>query len=236
MLSAFGRAFRTPDLRRKLLFTLGIITIFRLGAFIPSPGVNYQNVQQCLSTGQTQGGIYQLVNLFSGGALLQVSIFALGIMPYISASIIFQLLASVYPPLEKLQKEGEAGRRKINEYTRYATVFICLAQSWFWIKALSTGLGSDARSFILPEFDTFYWHVIGTITMTAGTILLMWIGEQIDAYGIGNGISLLIMAHSCVLHPKLPHRGSGPPGALVEIAGVAPRSKRTFSSRGLCRK
>ena len=102
MLSAFGRAFRTPDLRRKLLFTLGIITIFRLGAFIPSPGVSYQNVQQCLQNGQTTGGIYQLVNLFSGGALLQVSIFALGIMPYITASIIVQLLRVVIPRFQQL--------------------------------------------------------------------------------------------------------------------------------------
>ena len=109
MLSAFGRAFRTPDLRRKLLFTLGIITIFRLGAFIPSPGVSYQNVQQCLQNGQTTGGIYQLVNLFSGGALLQVSIFALGIMPYITASIIVQLLRVVIPRFQQLYEEGASG-------------------------------------------------------------------------------------------------------------------------------
>jgi preprotein translocase subunit SecY len=124
------------------------------------------------------------------------TIFGLGIMPYISASIIFQLLGTVYPPLEKLQKEGEAGRKKINEYTRYATVFICLGQSFFWIRTLSAPdnmLGSGA-SLILADYNTLYFHIVCTITMTAGTILLMWIGEQIDEYGIGNGVSLLIMA------------------------------------------
>jgi preprotein translocase subunit SecY len=115
-------------------------------------------------------------------------------MPYISASIIFQLLGSVYPPLERLQKEGEAGRKKINEYTRYATVVICLAQSFFWIRALSGGAMFGGQGMILEYYDTWPCHIVATITMTAGTILLMWIGEQIDAFGIGNGISLLIMA------------------------------------------
>jgi preprotein translocase subunit SecY len=124
---------------------------------------------------------------------MNATIFGLGIMPYISASIIFQLLGSVYPPLERLQKEGEAGRRKINEYTRYATVLICLGQSYFWIRGLSAGFGGD-QSLIMPAYDWWLFHIVGTVTMTVGTILLMWIGEQIDAFGIGNGISLLIMA------------------------------------------
>ena len=144
MLSAFGRAFRTPDLRRKLLFTLGIITIFRLGAFIPSPGVNYQNVQQCLQNGQTSGGIYQLVNLFSGGALLQVSIFALGIMPYITASIIVQLLRVVIPRFQQLYEEGASGQSKLTQYTRYLTIALGLLNA--------TTLVSLARSGqLLPE-------------------------------------------------------------------------------------
>ena len=115
-------------------------------------------------------------------------------MPYISASIIFQLLGSVYPPLEQLQKEGEAGRRKINEYTRYATVLICLGQSYFWIRGLGSGGMVGGSSVLLEGYDTFWMHLVGTVVMTAGTVLLMWIGEQIDTYGIGNGISLLIMA------------------------------------------
>ena len=122
-----------------------------------------------------------------------MTIFGLGIMPYISASIIFQLLGTVYPPLEKLQKEGEAGRKKINEWTRYATVVICFVQSYFWIVVLSGGQGGDDR-IILPDFDNLYMKLICTITMTAGSVLLMWIGEQIDEYGLGNGVSLLIMA------------------------------------------
>jgi preprotein translocase subunit SecY len=131
--------------------------------------------------------------LFSASRVGNATIFGLGIMPYISASIIFQLLGQVYPPLEALQKEGESGRKKINEYTRYATVVICLGQSFFWIRALSSGglLGSNV---ILDSWDTWYWHAVGALWMTTGTVVLMWIGEQIDAYGLGNGISLLIMA------------------------------------------
>ena len=137
------------------------------------------------------------VAIFSASQISQATIFGLGIMPYISASIIFQLLASVYPPLEKLQKEGESGRKKINEYTRYATVLLCLGQSWFYVGTL------QRNSFVNPEFLmtlpatsglTFGWQLTAVLTMTAGTIFLMWLGEQIDEYGIGNGISLLIMA------------------------------------------
>jgi preprotein translocase subunit SecY len=140
------------------------------------------------------GSLIQMVSLFSASNIGNSTIFGLGIMPYISASIIFQLLGSVYPPLEKLQKEGEAGRRKINEYTRYATVLICLVQSYFWIKAISGGFGQAGGGWILQEYDTFAFHMVCTVVMTTGTLFLMWIGEQVDAYGIGNGISLLIMA------------------------------------------
>ena len=156
MLSAFGRAFRTPDLRRKLLVTLGIITIFRLGAFIPSPGVNYQNVQQCLQNGQTAEGLYQLVNLFSGGALLQVSIFALGIMPYITASIIVQLLRVVIPRFQQLYEEGASGQSKLTQYTRYLTIALGLLNATTLVSLARSGIvttasAGDHRHIFSPE-------------------------------------------------------------------------------------
>ena len=137
MLSAFARAFRTPDLRRKLLFTIAIMAIFRVGSFIPTPGVDYANVQQCIDT-QGQNNLLGMVNLFSGGALLQLSIFALGIMPYITASIILQLLVVVIPRLETLKKEGQAGQTKITQYTRYLTLALAVLQA--------TGIVALARS------------------------------------------------------------------------------------------
>ena len=176
MLSAFGRAFRTPDLRRKLLFTLGIITIFRLGAFIPSPGVNYQNVQQCLQNGQTSGGIYQLVNLFSGGALLQVSVFALGIMPYITASIIVQLLRVVIPRFQQLYEEGAAGQSKLTQYTRYLTIALGVLQSTTLITvARSNQLFPDCNAPLIAD-ESWYAILLMVVTMTAGTGLIMWMG------------------------------------------------------------
>lgn len=126
MLSAFGRAFKTPELRNKLLFTIGIIVIYRLGTFVPAPGVDYGNVQQCLALGNASGGVYDLVNLFSGGALLQVSIFALGVMPYITASIIVQLLRVVIPRFQELHEEGPQGQAKLTQYTRYLTIGLAL--------------------------------------------------------------------------------------------------------------
>jgi len=197
MLSKLLVVFKIPELRQKILLTLGLLAVYRLGFAVPLPFIDQSTLADSIEQlQQKQGGlgqVMQVVALFSASNIGNSTIFGLGIMPYISASIIFQLLGSVYPPLEQLQKEGEAGRRKINEYTRYATVVICLAQSYFWIRTLSTGFGVGG-SWILPDYDTFFFHLVGTITMTAGTILLMWIGEQIDAYGIGNGISLLIMA------------------------------------------
>jgi preprotein translocase subunit SecY len=132
--------------------------------------------------------------MFSGGSLSQSTIFGLGIMPYISASIIFQLLASVYPPLEKLQKEGEAGRKKINEYTRYATVVICFFQAWMWVSHISQPSNVGGPDLVLAGYNSWYYIIASVITLTTGTIFLMWIGEQIDEYGVGNGISLIIMA------------------------------------------
>jgi preprotein translocase subunit SecY len=171
--------FHVPELRRKILITVLFLCIYRIGYFIPLPVIDQVKMQEAMQ--QMQGGAFGqvlgLVSLFSGGNLSQSCIFGLGIMPYISSSIIFQLLASVYPPLEKLQKEGEAGRKKINEYTRYATVPICMLQAFGYVKYVMSSMALG-----------------GFLTMTAGTVFLMWLGEQIDEYGIGNGISLIIMA------------------------------------------
>jgi len=188
--------FKIPELRRKIFLTIALLGIYRMGFWIPLPFINQQVLQESLQNMQTNQGIgqiMQVVALFSASNIGNSTIFGLGIMPYISASIIFQLLGSVVPRLQELQKEGEAGRKKINEWTRRATVVICLFQSYFWIRALSGGV-LGGGGLILDGYDTFAWHMVGTITMTAGTVFLMWIGEQIDAYGIGNGISLLIMA------------------------------------------
>lgn len=187
--------FTVPELRQKILLTLGLLAIYRIGWQITLPIVDPGKMTAFFS--QSTGGLGALIDqmsVFSASQLSQATIFGLGIMPYISASIIFQLLGSVYPPLEKLKKEGESGQKKINEYTRYATVILCIGQSWFYVGFLMqnklvheqflTGSGS------LP----FSWQLVGVMTMTAGTVFLMWLGEQIDEYGIGNGISLLIMA------------------------------------------
>lgn len=185
--------FRVPELRRKILITVLFLCIYRIGYFVPLPVVDQQRMQEVMA--QLQGGalgqVLGLVSLFSGGNLSQSCIFGLGIMPYISSSIIFQLLGSVYPPLEKLQKEGEAGRKKINEYTRYATVPICMVQAFFYVQHI---MGAYALSGFDSGWNYFYYMTSSVLTMTAGTIFLMWLGEQIDEYGIGNGISLIIMA------------------------------------------
>ncbi len=190
--------FRIPELRNKILLTIGLLAVYRMGFNLPLPFLDQDRLAQSIrDIEQKEGGlgqVMQIVALFSASDIGNATIFGLGIMPYISASIIFQLLGTVYPPLEKLQKEGESGRRKINEYTRYATVVICLVQSWFWMKWGMSGDGMIPGGMMIAGYNTFYMHLVGTITMTAGTILLMWIGEQIDAYGIGNGISMLIMA------------------------------------------
>jgi preprotein translocase subunit SecY len=191
--------FTIPELRNKILLTLILLAIYRVGFWIPLPIVDSGNMQQFFS-GQSGEGLGRMINqiaMFSATQLSQATIFGLGIMPYISASIIFQLLASVWKPLEELKKEGPAGQKKINEYTRYATVVICLGQSWFYVAYLAS---VQEPKLIRPEFFNaagslaFHWQVMGVLTMTAGTVFLMWLGEQIDEYGIGNGISLLIMA------------------------------------------
>ena len=196
MFSAIKRAFSTPDLRNKLMFTLAVVAIYRLGSFIPAPFVNYGNVQKCLNTDSTStSGIYELVNLFSGGALLQLSIFALGIMPYISASIITQLLRVVIPRFETLHKEGQAGQAKLTQYTRYLTIGLGLLQSTTLIAVARQGalFGSECT---LPVFSDNSWWAISlmVITMTAGTGVIMWLAEMVTDRGIGNGMSLLIFA------------------------------------------
>ncbi|AEM80664.1 preprotein translocase subunit SecY [Streptomyces violaceusniger] len=194
MLTAFARAFKTPDLRKKLLFTLAIIVLFRLGQHIPIPGINYKNVQTCMDLAKGQQGLFGLVNMFSGGALLQITIFALGIMPYITASIILQLLTVVIPRLEALKKEGQAGQSKITQYTRYLTIALAILQG--------TGLVATARSGSLFQScpvggqivrdDSIFTTAVMVITMTAGTALIMWLGELVTDRGIGNGMSILM--------------------------------------------
>ncbi len=187
--------WQIPELRKKILLTLGLLAVYRLGFQIPLPMVDPEKVKAF--AGSDMASILKQVAVFSASQLDQITIFGLGIMPYISASIIFQLLGSVYPPLERLQKEGEAGRKKINEYTRYATVFICLIQSWVFVASFVPQVAKDAylvNPGVPADGLAFTWTIVAVLTMTAGTVFLMWIGEQIDEYGIGNGISLLIMA------------------------------------------
>ncbi len=187
--------FKIPELAQKIGITLLFLAIFRIGSQIPLPMLDQSRFAETMRSYQTGafGQILGYVSLFSGATLSQGTIFGWGVMPYISASIIFQLLASVYPPLEKLQKEGESGRKKINEYTRYATVPICLLQSFMWVRYLMQSESQSGLGLFMPGYDTFFYGFSAVLTMTAGTIFLMWLGEQIDEYGIGNGISLIIM-------------------------------------------
>ncbi len=208
VLGAFANAFRTPDLRRKLLFVLMIIVIFRAGSQLPAPGVNVANVQQCidLAASGENASLYSLVNLFSGGALLQLTVFALGIMPYITASIILQLLVVVIPRLEALKKEGQAGQTKITQYTRYLTLGLALLQA--------TGIVALARSGSLLQCNLDLLHsdststfLVMVVTMTAGTAVIMWLGELITERGVGNGMSILIFCQVVATFP----------GALWEV-------------------
>ncbi|HUY88651.1 MAG TPA: preprotein translocase subunit SecY [Pirellulales bacterium] len=193
--------FTIPELRTKILLTLGLLGIYRIGSWIPLPIIDQTKSLFSSTTDAGLGKILENVATFSASQLDQATIFGLGIMPYISASIIFQLLASVWKPLEELQKEGESGRKKINEYTRYATVVLCLFQSWFYVRVL-VSQGMIASEFMPNDTLPLSWYVVSVMTMTAGTIFLMWLGEQIDEFGIGNGISLLIMAGILARMPK----------------------------------
>lgn len=208
MLSAFARAFRTPDLRRKLLFTLGLMAIFRLGSFVPTPGVHYGNVQKCVGQMGDTDDLLGLVNLFSGGALLQLSVFALGIMPYITASIMVQLLRVVIPKFEELHKEGQAGTAKLTQYTRYITVVLAVLQSTTIITMARSGAFFPGCPHPVIPGDGVMPLVIMVISMTAGTSVIMWLGEQITERGVGNGMSLLIFTSIAASFP----------GALWSIA------------------
>jgi preprotein translocase subunit SecY len=204
VLTAFTRAFRTPDLRRKLLFTLFIIAVFRLGSQLPTPGVNVAEVQQAI--GQAQSGadanVYQLVNLFSGGALLKLAVFALGIMPYITASIIMQLLGVVIPRLEALKKEGQAGVTKITQYTRYLTVGLAILQSTGIVAMARTGQLFPNYTGDLLVDNSMYTVITMVVVMTAGTAVIMWLGELITDRGVGNGMSLLIFTQVIAVFPN----------------------------------
>jgi len=203
LFSAISRAFRTPDLRRKLAFTLAMLAIFRLGSFIPAPFVDYGNVQASLAQNTTTGGLYELVNLFSGGALLQLSIFALGIMPYITASIITQLLRVVIPRFEALHKEGPQGQAKLTQYTRYLTIALAMLQATTLVTVARQGalFGSNTGLPLLTDDGPLAITLI-VITMTAGTGLIMWLGELITERGVGNGMSLLIFTSIAATFPS----------------------------------
>lgn len=201
MLGAFARAFRTPDLRRKLLFTIAIMAIFRLGSFIPTPGVSYPNVQKCTEQVAGQSDLLGLVNLFSGGALLQLSVFALGIMPYITSSIIIQLLRVVIPHFDALHKEGQSGTAKLTQYTRYLTIALAILQSTTVITTARNGvLFPNCTVDVIPD-ASFVTMALMVITMTAGTGLIMWLGELITERGVGNGMSLLIFTSIAASFP-----------------------------------
>jgi preprotein translocase subunit SecY len=203
VLTAFTRAFKTPDLRRKLLFTLAIMTLFRLGSHVPVPGVSYKAVQDCLKQADTNTGVLGLANLFSGGALLQLSLFALGIMPYITASIIIQLLTVVIPRFDALKKEGQAGTAKLTQYTRYLTIGLAVLQS----STLIT-FAQNPSALFGPQCTNILTStgmptiLIMVLTMTAGTGLVMWLGELITERGIGNGMSLLIFTSIAARFPS----------------------------------
>ncbi len=190
MFKALGNIRKIPELRRKLLITLGILAICRLGVFMPLPGVNVQALAKEIERIRVEGGLgafLDIADLFAGGALSRASILALGIMPYITASIIFQMLVAIVPALEKIAREGESGRKRITQYTRYAAIGICAVQSLFIINWL---LRSEL---VRPDLAGMKFYFIAALTLTAGSAFLMWLGEQIDEFGIGSGISLIIM-------------------------------------------
>src|SRR5512135_3107847 len=198
ILSSIQNIFSIPDLRKRVLFMLGLLAVYRIGAFIPTPGINHAALEALF---ETQGGtIFGFLNMFSGGALRRFSIFALGIMPYITASIILQLATVVVPYLEKLSKEGELGRKKITQYTRYMTVALTLFQGFMTAVALErSGTGTGPQ---IVEVPGWHFRFMVMITLTTGTAFIMWVGEQITERGIGNGISLIIFAGIVV---GLPH-------------------------------
>src|ERR1700682_893348 len=194
--AGFANVGKVPELRKRLLFTLGMLAVYRVGVFVTMPGVD-RNVMQAVVSKQG-GGLLGLFNMFSGGALGNLSIFALGIMPYVSASIILQLLTMVFKPLDELRKEGEQGQRKINQYTRYGTIVLSLVQGFgiaMSLEAMNNGdLSDSAAGGDVVTHAGWAFRLMSMLTLTTGTAFMMWVGEQITERGIGNGISLLIFA------------------------------------------
>ncbi len=196
MFDKFLNIFRIPDLRKRVLFTLGLLAVYRLGSHIPTPGINADMLAQFFN--QNSGSAMGLVDPFSGGNLRKLTVFALGIMPYITALIIFQLLTVIYEPLAKLQKEGELGRRKITQWTRYVTVLLGVVQS----TAIALSLTSTATGASMVTIPHWQFVPLCVLTLTAGTAFIMWLGEQITERGIGNGMSLLIFTGIVVGLPR----------------------------------
>jgi preprotein translocase subunit SecY len=193
MLSAFANIAKIPELRRKSLWTLGLLVFARLGVFIPLPGINHDAVAGAIGSthGTGFGDFLGILDMFSGGGLRNMSIFALGIMPYISASIIFQLLTAIVPALQKVAKEGESGRRKITQWTRYSAIILCLVQALIICSTLQNQKFNN-QSMINAEISRFTFLLTSSVILMAGTAFLMWLGEQIDEFGLGNGMSLII--------------------------------------------
>ncbi len=196
-LNAFANVFRIAELRSRLIYTLGLLAVYRIGIFINTPGVDRAAMNAFMDAQRQSGGLFSLFNLFSGGALDQMSIFGLGIMPYVSASIIIQLLAVVVPSLERLQKEGAGGRQKINQYTRYGTIVLSIIQGIGisrWLASLGRGDATTGINQVVVPNDNAWFTFMTVVSLTAGTAFIMWLGERITERGIGNGISLIIFA------------------------------------------
>src|SRR6266404_4945359 len=194
LFEAIGNIFRIPDLRRRVAFTFGLLAVYRLGSFVPTPGIDVHRWTEFFT--RTQGSIFGFFDLFAGGNIRRLSIFALRIMPYITAFIILQLLTVVVPTLEKLQKEGELGRRKITQWTRYLTVGLALMQSF----GIAAALQNSQGGFVIHPGISF--TLMTMLSLTTGTAFIMWLGEQITERGIGNGMSLLIFAGIVVGLPR----------------------------------
>lgn len=217
MWATIQNIFRIEELRDRIIFTLMMLVIFRLGAHIPTPGIDGEALSKFFEA--QAGSILGFFDMFTGGALGRLTIFALGVMPYISASIIIQLLTVVFPYLERLSKEGDAGRRKITTYTRYGTIVLSVIQSFGIAVGIQSMAAPDGSPVVISTMDTWVFRFITVITLTAGTTFLMWMGEQINERGIGNGISLLIFAGIVVDMPGAVIRSIGlvQSGQLSEI-------------------
>ncbi|MDE1565441.1 preprotein translocase subunit SecY [Actinotignum sanguinis] len=223
MIKAFAAAFRTPDLRRKLLFTMMIMVIYRLGSFIPAPFVSLSNIRECTTQQSGAQDLIDMLNLFSGGAMMQLSVFALGIMPYITASIIVQLLRVVIPRFQELHKQGQSGTAKLTEYTRYLTIGLGLLQSSVVVATANFTLFAGCKEPVIPN-ATWWTYTMTILAMTAGTGLIMWMAELITERGVGNGMSILIFTGICAGFPSMMgqiYAGHGVGTLLIVIAVFA---------------